>query len=48
MKLILLKILFFFRSPIGKALIAKDKGEMISVSTPSGERNFEILEIEYI
>ena len=42
------KNLIFFRSPIGKALIAKDKGEMISVSTPSGERNFEILEIEYI
>jgi transcription elongation factor GreA len=42
------KNLIFFRSPIGKALIAKDKGEMISVNTPSGERNFEILEIEYI
>jgi len=45
MKLILL---IFFRSPIGKALIGKDKGEMISVKTPSGERNFEILEVEYI
>ena len=42
------KNLIFFRSPIGKALIGKDKSEMISVITPSGERNFEILEVEYI
>ena len=38
----------FFKSPIGKALIGKNKGEMVSVSTPSGERSFEILEVEYI
>ena len=38
----------FFKSPIGKALIGKDTGDMISVVTPSGERNFEILEVEYI
>ena len=37
-----------FKSPIGKALIGKNKGEMVSVTTPSGERNFEILEVEYI
>ena len=42
------KNLIFFRSPIGKALIGKNKGEMISVVTPSGERNFEILDVEYI
>ena len=42
------KNLIFFKSPIGKALIGKDKGEMISVNTPSGERNFEILDVEYI
>jgi transcription elongation factor GreA len=42
------KNLIFFKSPIGKALIGKDKGEMVSVNTPSGERNFEILEVEYI
>ena len=40
--------LIFFKSPIGKALIGKNKGEMISVATPSGERNFEILDVEYI
>jgi transcription elongation factor GreA len=42
------KNLVFFRSPIGKAFIAKDKGAMVIVNTPSGERNFEILDVEYI
>ena len=42
------KNLVFFRSPIGKALIGKGKGEMVTVSTPSRERNFEILNVEYI
>ena len=42
------KNLIFFKSPIGKALIGKNKGEMVGVNTPSGERNFEILEVEYI
>jgi len=42
------KDLVFFRSPIGKALIGKDKGELVTVTTPSGERNFEILDVEYI
>tara|TARA_Y100000591_G_C21594168_1_gene574731 strand:- start:246 stop:734 length:489 start_codon:yes stop_codon:yes gene_type:complete len=40
--------LIFFKSPIGKALIGKDKGELISVDTPSGEKKFEILDVEYI
>ena len=42
------KNLVFFRSPIGIALIGKNKGEMVTVNTPSGERNFEILNVEYI
>ena len=42
------KNLIFFKSPIGKALIGKDRGEMVIVNTPSGEKNFEILEVEYI
>ena len=42
------KNLVFFRSPIGKAFIGKVKGDMVIVSTPSGERNFEILDVEYI
>tara|TARA_B100000767_G_scaffold249067_1_gene250388 strand:- start:536 stop:1024 length:489 start_codon:yes stop_codon:yes gene_type:complete len=42
------KNLVFFRSPIGKAFIGKNRGEMVTVATPSGERNFEILDVEYI
>jgi len=38
----------FFKSPIGKAFIGKDKGSMVSVATPSGERNFEILDVKYV
>ena len=33
----------YFRSPIGKALIGKKKKELVTVTTPSGEKNFEIL-----
>ena len=40
--------LIFFKSPIGKALISKDKSEIVTVNTPSGEKNFEILDVEYI
>ena len=42
------KNLIFFRSPIGKSFIGKDKGDMVTVNTPSGERNFGILDVEYI
>ena len=42
------KNLIYFKSPIGKSFIGKNIKEMISVSTPSGERNFEILEVQYI
>jgi len=38
----------YFRSPIGKALIGKKTKELITVITPSGEKNFEIIEIKYI
>ena len=42
------KNLIYFQSPIGKGLIGKDKGDMATVNTPSGERNFEILNVKYI
>ncbi len=42
------KNLIFFKSPIGKALIGKNKSEMVTVNTPSGEKNFEILDVDYI
>jgi len=42
------KNLIYFKSPIGKGLIGKSLKDTISVETPSGERNFEILDIQYI
>ena len=42
-----IKNLIFFKSPIGKALIGKDKGDG-ECNTPSGEKSFEILDVEYI
>tara|TARA_A100001011_G_scaffold160785_1_gene169182 strand:+ start:234 stop:710 length:477 start_codon:yes stop_codon:yes gene_type:complete len=42
------KNLIFYKSPIGKALVGKKNGDMVSVNTPSGERNFEIQNVEYV
>ena len=38
----------YFRSPIGKALIGKNKKDLVTVNTPSGEKNFQITEVKYI
>ena len=38
----------YFKSPIGKALIGKNKKDLVMVETPSGEKNFKITEIKYI
>jgi len=40
--------LLFFRSPIGKGLIGKNKGDLVEVSTPAGVKNFEIIDVKYI
>ncbi len=42
------KDLIYFRSPIGKSLIGKKKDDLVSVNTPSGERNFEIIDVQYV
>jgi len=42
------KNLIYFKSPIGKALIGKNVEDMVVVETPSGEKSFEILNIQYI
>ena len=44
----LTKNYIYFKSPIGKALIGKSKKDLITVKTPSGEKNFEIIEVKYI
>ena len=38
----------YFRSPIGKASIGKKKKNLVTVITPSGEKNFEIIDVKYI
>tara|TARA_Y100000590_G_scaffold1678_1_gene2135 strand:+ start:3177 stop:3653 length:477 start_codon:yes stop_codon:yes gene_type:complete len=44
----LTKNYIYYKSPIGKALIGKNKKDLITVITPSGEKNFEIVEVKYI
>ena len=41
------KNFIYFKSPIGKALIGKSVEDMVTVETPSGEKSFEILGIQY-
>ncbi len=41
------KGLISVNSPVAKALIGKDKGDSLEVSTPRGVRYFEILEVSY-
>ena len=38
----------YFKSPIGKALIGKNKDDFVTVLTPSGEKNFQIKTVKYI
>ena len=40
--------LIYFKSPIGKALIGKNKDDLVEVNTPSGVKNFEITDVKYI
>ncbi|MFP6148577.1 transcription elongation factor GreA [Helicobacter pylori] len=41
------KGLISFGSPIAKSLIGKSKGDAVSIQLPSGESDFEILDIYY-
>ena len=40
--------LIYFQSPIGKGLIGKIKGDSVEIKTPSGIKNFEIVDVKYI
>ena len=40
--------LMYFKSPIGKGLIGKLRGDLVEIQTPSGTKNFEIVDVEYI
>ncbi len=37
-----------FNSPLGRALIGREVGDEVEVSTPSGERYYEIAKVEFI
>ncbi len=40
--------LIYFKSPIGKGLIGKNKKDLVEIHTPAGIKNFEILDVKYI
>ena len=40
--------LIYFRSPIGKGIIGKNKKDLVEISTPAGIKNFEIKDVKYI
>ena len=42
------KKLIYFKSPMGKGLIGKIKNELVEISTPAGQKNFEIIDVKYI
>ena len=41
------KKLIYFRSPIGKGLIGKNKNDLVEITTPAGLKNFEIKDVKY-
>jgi len=42
------KNLIYYKSPIGKGLIGKNKKDLVEITTPSGVKNFEIIDVKYI
>ena len=42
------KKLIYFRSPISKGLIGKNKNDLVEIKTPAGVKNFEIKDVKYI
>ncbi len=42
------KNLLYFKSPIGKGLIGKNKNDLVEITTPAGIKNFDIKDVKYI
>ena len=40
--------LIYFKSPIGRGLIGKNKNDLVEIKTPAGTKNFEIKDVKYI
>ena len=41
------KKLIYFKSPIGKGIIGKNKKDLVEIKTPAGTKNFEIIDVKY-
>ena len=41
------KKLIYFKSPIGRGLIGKNKNDLVEITTPAGVKNFEIKDVKY-
>ena len=42
------QILIYFKSPIGRGLIGKNKGDLVEITTPNGMKNFEVSDVKYV
>ena len=40
--------LLYFKSPIAKGLIGRNKDDLVEVLTPAGVKNFEIIDVKYV
>ncbi len=40
--------LLYFKSPIAKGLIGRNKDDLVEVSTPAGVKKFEIIDVKYV
>ena len=38
----------YFKSPIGRGLIGRNKNDLVEISTPAGIKNFEIKDVKYV
>ncbi len=42
------KKLIYYKSPIGKGLIGKNKKDLVEIQTPAGVKNFEVKDVKYL
>ena len=42
------KKLIYFKSPIGKGLIGKNINDFVEIMTPSGKKEYEIKDVQYV
>jgi transcription elongation factor GreA len=38
----------YYKSPLGRGFIGKQKNDFVTIETPSGEKSFEIIDVKYI